>query len=140
MPASFAFLFQCNLFLYSFILKFFILSFFYFSSLKITLIFALLFSLETSLFLFLSVAFSLVHFFLPAFSVFCLYFPFLFLPYFSFSREEAWCFSKHELVKQFASDIAVIPEHISCSSHLLSNWHAAIHTSEVCPSSTRFDA
>lgn len=93
-----------------------------------------------SFFLFLSVTFSLVHFFLPALSVCGIYFLFLFLPYFSFSREEAWCFSKHELVKQITSDIAVTPEHISCSCHLISNWHAAICTSEICPSSTRFDA
>jgi len=139
----FVFLFQCNLFLYSFILKFFILLFYYFSSLMITFTFALLFSLKTSFFLsssFLSVAFPLVMFFLPAFSVFCVYLPFHFLHYFSFSREEAWCFSKRQRVKQFPPNTAVTPEHISCSFHLLSYWHAAIRTSEVCPSCTRFDA
>jgi len=64
MPAYFAFLFHFNLFLYSFILKFFVFSFSYFSSLMITLVFALLFSLKSrSFFLFLSVTFSLVNFF-----------------------------------------------------------------------------
>jgi len=84
MPPFFAFLFHCKLFLYSFILKFFILLFLF--STRDHFHFYIPFLLQNSFLSFSFCSLSLVTFFLPAFSAFYLYFPFHFLPYFSFTR------------------------------------------------------